>query len=227
MALVRRTSGAAVGRAQVPAVAGAMAPIPHQGGPGAPGSGVEMAAAVGSLPAKAWAVAAGLGLAGLGAVGAAGIVEMGAPVPFQVDSDVSAFGALFVFAAAVERVLEPFSRWMPGQTEQERYERAVADMDNGVPGATAVAAGWKAALDQARASRGLVMWGLATFVATLLSAGSGFYLLRMLNENPRWDGIAAWADALVTGLIVGSGTKPLHDIITKMQRGAITPQTPA
>jgi hypothetical protein len=137
-----------------------------------------MAAAVGSLPAKAWTVVSGLGLAGLGAFGASGIIQMGAPTPFQVDGDVSAFGALFVFAVAVERVLEPFSRWMPGRPQQERYERAIATWRT-VPGATVAAAAKRP--DQARASRGIVMWGLAT-LSRRCSAGGGFYLLRILSR---------------------------------------------
>ena len=62
------------------------------------------------------------------------------------------------------------------------------------------------------------MWGIATCVATLLAATSGFYLLRLLSADPGWNGVAVWADALVTGLVVGSGTKPLHDIINRMQQ---------
>jgi hypothetical protein len=27
-----------------------------------------------------------------------------------------------------------------------------------------------------------------------------------------------WADLLVTGLVVGAGTKPLHDLITKLEK---------
>jgi hypothetical protein len=30
--------------------------------------------------------------------------------------------------------------------------------------------------------------------------------------------VAVWVDALVTGLVVGSGTKPVHDVISRMQR---------
>jgi hypothetical protein len=88
------------------------------------------------------------------------------------------------------------------------------------------AAHYKAEVDSARATRGVVMWGIATFVATLLSAGAGFYLLRMLAVNPGWNGIAPWADALVTGLVVGSGTKPLHDIVTRFQNQSAVQQTP-
>jgi hypothetical protein len=219
MALVRR-AGTVVGRAQVPAVP-QQSPVPQ---PAVPTP--EMAAAVPSLPAKAWAVTTGLGLAGLGAVGAWNIHMMAAPTAFQIGDTPSTFAAMFAVSAAVERVLEPFSRFMPGRGAQEKYEKAVADMENGVPGAMNAAAHFKSAVDSARASRGVLMWGLATFAATLMSAGSGFYLLRALSANPHWNGVATWADALVTGLVVGSGTKPVHDILTRVQQRTNAAQTP-
>ncbi len=222
MALVRRS--VAVGRAQVPA-------IPSQPGTGVPAPapgvpGQEMAAAAPSPPARGWATMAALGLAGVGAIGAWNINVMMAPSPFQIGDTFSTFGALFVFSAAVERVLEPFSRWMPGRKAQDLYERAVADLENGVPGAMQAAAHYKAAVDSARASRGVLMWGIATLLATLLAAAAGFYLLRMLAIEPGWNGIAPWADALVTGLVVGSGTKPLHDIFAGFERRSTFGQTP-
>ena len=209
MALVRR----AVGRAQVPV-------IPAQpGNTAAPVlAGQEMAAAVPTMPAKGWATMAGLGLTGLSALGAFNIQTLMAPNPFQIGDAMSTFGALFVFAAAVERILEPFSRFMPGRVQQERYEKALADVDNAVPGAMNAAAHYKAAVESARSSRGILMWGIATFVATLLAAGSGFCLLRVLSANPSWDGVSYWLDALITGLVVGSGTKPVHDFVTRIQQ---------
>lgn len=185
-----------------------------------------MAAAVPSLPAKGWAVLTGLGLTGVGAAGAWNVNEFMGPSTFQVSEPMTIFAALFVFSAAVERVLEPFSRWMPGRAAQERYEKAVADMENGVPGAMNAAAHYKAAVDSARASRGVIMWGIATAAATVLAAGSGFYVLRMLSANPGWNGVDVWVDALVTGLVVGSGTKPLHDIISRFQRQNDAAETP-
>jgi hypothetical protein len=220
MALVRRPG--ATGRAPVPG-------IPHQGGTAGAvpvPAGQENAAAVASVPAKAWAVVSGLGIAGVGAFLAWNIHQFGAPPVFRIGDTMSTFGALFVFSAATERVLEPFSRWMPGRTELERYERAVADLENGVPGAMNAAAHYKAAVDSARASRGILMWGIATFAATIFSASAGFYLLRMLSDNPSWNGVAPWTDALITGLVVGSGTKPVHDVIQRFQNSATSPQTP-
>ncbi len=218
MAIVRR----AVGRASVPAALPVEPAIPHQASPhqGAPAAvqpGQEMAASVASPPARVWAVLTGFGLTGLGAFGAWNVGQMVQPTAFHTASATSIFAGLFVFAAAVERLVEPITRWMPGREAQERYERAVADMDNGVPGAIHAAAYHKAAADSARSSRAVIMWGIATLIATLLSAGAGFYLLRMISVDPGWNGVAPWADALVTGLVVGSGTKPLHDLLTRVQ----------
>jgi hypothetical protein len=233
MALVRR---AAVGRAQVP---GSL-PVPVSAVPVSPGipsaapvsphvpaqPGYEMAAAVASKPAHPWAVMLGLGAAAAGGLGAWNINQMMSPAVFEVGSDLSTFLAMFVFATAVERILEPITRWMPGRVEQERYEKAIADMDNGVPGATNAAATYKAAMDRARGARGVIMWGLATGLSTVLAAGAGFYLLRQIAATPTWNGVPVWVDALVTGLVVGSGTKPLHDLITRMQRQSNIIQTP-
>jgi hypothetical protein len=48
----------------------------------------------------------------------------------------------------------------------------------------------------------------------------------MLAIDPGWNGIAPWADALVTGLVVGSGTKPLHDVFAGFERRSTLTQTP-
>jgi hypothetical protein len=149
-----------------------------------------------------------------------GINNMVAPPVFRVDNQMSAFGALFAAAAAVERVLEPITRWMPGRKSQQKYEQSLADMANGVPGAMHAAATAKAQVERDRSSRGVIMWGLATAVATVVSSAGGFYLLHVLSANPDWDAVPRWVDALITGLVVGSGTKPLHDLVTRAQKKA-------
>jgi hypothetical protein len=99
-------------------------------------------------------------------------------------------------------------------------------MDNGVPGAMNAAAVYKAAVDRARAARGVIMWGLATGLSTILASAAGFCLLRMIAANSSWNGIPMWVDAVVTGLVVGSGTKPLHDLINRVQKQSAFSQTP-
>ena len=37
----------------------------------------------------------------------------------------------------------------------------------------------------------------------------------------------AWADLLVTGLVVGAGTKPLHDLVSRLEKSKEKAQDPA
>ena len=233
MPLVRRaaltgptpTGYVATGVAAVPRQAGEPvpgAPVPGVSVPGVsvPGAaavpGQEQAAAAPNLPASSTAILTSLLLV----VVAAGVSYMlPDPTVFHVGSTMAAYGVVFVFAAAVERVLEPFSNWLPGRGARNAYEATVAAMMNGHPQVDlGMVARSKAAWERSVADRGVVLWGLATGLATVVSRGSGVYLLHMVaadNWNPQ--SIPGWIDAIVTGLVVGSGTKPLHDVITRVQ----------
>jgi hypothetical protein len=138
--------------------------------------------------------------------------------PFEIGNQISAYAALIVFAGAVERILEPFSNLLPGTRARAGYESAVAALANAHPAASLhEVATAKAKLDQALANRTVLMWGLATAVAAVVSAAGGFYLLHMIAAKDWADHIPTWVDALVTGLVVGTGTKPLHDLISRAQ----------
>jgi hypothetical protein len=177
------------------------------------------AAAVASKGASILAVLMAFVLVAIGTGVAYALIRWGHWVsPFEIGNQVSAYAALIVFAGAVERILEPFSNLMPGTKARALYENAVASMTNGHPAAslTDVAAA-KARLDRALANRTVLMWGLATALAAVVSAAGGFYLLHMIAASGWVSQIPTWVDALVTGLVVGTGTKPLHDLITKAQ----------
>ncbi|MEU0552624.1 hypothetical protein [Dactylosporangium sp. NPDC006015] len=131
------------------------------------------------------------------------------------------FAVLFAFATAVERILEPFARFLPGKHARGELEAAVANLANKYHDATLddliQVAHAKSMVEKGRASRGLVSWGIATAVATVASSAGGLYLLHSI-AGESWDGIPVWIDAIVTGIVVGSGTKPLHDVISKVQK---------
>jgi hypothetical protein len=247
MALVRRNSvlgqagqmvaaavtQSAVGRAQVPG--GPQFP----GQPGQPGEepgaaaivaagpvqqpGPE-AAAVPSQPASFWAILSAFALLAAGGAGSWAIWNNGMnTTPLQLADATSVFGTLLVFATAVERTLEPFSRWLPGRGTRAGLELAIAEMANRAHGGTSYAdlaavARAKAKLEKARANRMFVSWGITTGAAAVISTASGFYLLRGLS-GPQWNGLPIWMDAVITGIVVGSGTKPIHDVISRVQRG--------
>jgi hypothetical protein len=219
---------------------GATAPAPSGASAAAPaaanGAGTTDEATVSLSSAPAWAADAeaaavvSKGASIVSVFGAFLLVAVGTGVaytlirwgnratPFQIGDQVSAYAALIVFAGAVERILEPFANLMPGTRARGQYETAVASLANGHPAASLkqVAAA-KAKLDRALANRTVLMWGLATGVAAVVSAAGGFYVLHMIASTDWVSQIPTWVDALVTGLVVGTGTKPLHDLITKAQ----------
>jgi hypothetical protein len=200
--------------------AGAVAAIAAVSGP--VGAGGEAAGAP-TQPASVGAILVAFGLMAAGGVGAWAQWRFGNPTAgIQVADTTTVFVALFAFATAVERLLEPFSRWLPGWRARGDLERAIEILANRYASAThadlrAVAAA-KARMDRSRANRTVVVWGLATAVSTIGASAGGFYLLHAI-AGPSWDGINTWVDAIVTGLVVGSGTKPLHDVISRVQKG--------
>ncbi|HVE95067.1 MAG TPA: hypothetical protein VNB24_09115 [Acidimicrobiales bacterium] len=142
------------------------------------------------------------------------------PAPFRPASDYSVLAGLFVMAAAVERLLEPFAVYVGPKTTQTRsaLENAVATAVT-APEAENLkaAANMQATLNRKRFERGFILWGAATLVATLLCAGFGLLMLRAVSAEPAKDP-NRFMDLLVTGLVVGAGTKPLHDLVTRMQK---------
>lgn len=75
------------------------------------------------------------------------------------------------------------------------------------------AANAKAKLERRLTERALLFWVIATALGALLAGLLGLELLKSV-------GVASapvWLEILVTGLAVGGGTKPLHDLIKQLQ----------
>ena len=92
---------------------------------------------------------------------------------------------------------------------------------------------------QSQANRAVLMWATAAALAMLACASLGIFLLRSIETPSAVQGSTASAsvrssstvpsapspaknpnrllDLLVTGLVVGAGTKPLHDLISQIQ----------
>src|SRR6266571_438713 len=147
------------------------------------------AAAVASRGAGIGTVAFGFVLVAAGAVVAWALQRYGTRAgPFKIGNQTSAYAGVVVFAGAVERFLEPFAHWLPGARARDEYESAVAALTNGHPGVSlgAVATA-KARMDRAQANRTVLLWALATAVATAAAGASGFYLLHMIAASD-WSG---------------------------------------
>lgn len=164
---------------------------------------------------------------------------------YKVSSDFNMFAGLFVLALAVERLLEPLSRFIGPNTEEAKDERdkaqvaAERDPDGELPAPAGVETpgddaptniDWLASaqsnVDQARQIGSIVHWGVAVGLSFVLSAKLNVLLLGAIAAKGSAQP-SPWADLLVTGLVVGAGTKPLHDLVSKLEKSKNKAQDPA
>ena len=149
------------------------------------------------------------------------------------------FAVFFVAAQGLERLLEPISAVLLPKgpvvdnlaTAMDDAEKKVAAWSQAIreseAGGTAAvdqarqaaqhaldeAAKAKADLDARHQDRVIVYWALATILAMVASATLRLYFLRVVGMS----GASRGLEILATGLIIGAGTKPLHDLVTQIQ----------
>ncbi len=133
---------------------------------------------------------------------------------YRISSEWSAFAGLFILALAVERALEPFSKYLGPDTDALKQQ------------------GEEALLQRGRELTAIVVWGAATALSFGLSGALDITLLQAISADqsgqPAFSGQPPfWADLLVTGLVVGAGTKPLHDLVTNLQKSKDNKSNPA
>lgn len=197
----------------------------------APAAGDVVGTAEAKGPDVTWVVLAFLLIIG-GAFAAWGLYEGIEPDPFEPAAGFTIFGPLYILAQAIERLLEPFSKYLAtananGQTttrpEAERARNHAFTLLLQTPNeATATrAAEAEALVDRIKRNTGVVAWGLASLLAMLACGAFGITLLAAIGFDapPFWD-------IGITGLAVGSGTKPLHDLISNLQKSKEQKTTP-
>jgi hypothetical protein len=172
------------------------------------------------------------------------VVATGSAVP--VDG-LTIFAVFFVAALAIERLLEPFSdAILPTATRaveagtalrkageqtaafvRSRAQRRQADTGDESSDGEADPKQVTAAIENAAAkaeklsvrqlARTTAFWMIATCAGMVVAASMNLYFLSTV-------GIAAtkpwWAEILATGLIIGGGTKPLHDLVKLISKSA-------
>ena len=158
-----------------------------------------------------------------------GLPLLGSTVPhgktdlLVVSSSWSAFGALFVLALAVERIIEPFSEWLgPSTTDAavKRDQEVVAAERNQAAPSTKKAAESQDKLTRARRETAIVTWAVATALAYVACGGLKVLLLSAIVDSKLGGAPSRSMDLLVTGLVVGAGTKPLHDLVSNIQKSS-------
>jgi hypothetical protein len=160
---------------------------------------------------------------------------------FTPVAGISVFAAMYVVAQVIERLQEPFVPWVgraPSKVDQPegsskivdkasahatRDKKVVEAINNpGDAGMAKRAAEAQRVVDQIRANLTLVLWGSSSALAMLFSGLFGLYLLKGIGvfDSP------TWLDIAITGLAVGGGTKPLHDLITNISESKKAKQDP-
>ncbi len=145
-------------------------------------------------------------------------------------------------AAAEVAAAEGARRKVAGETGaiQEMLE-TVAGEREAMEAALDDAAKHQAAVDRSRANRTVVLWAVASVLGMALSAVLGLYLLhavglqddligldgRVTGGLGSAAGVRHALDLLVTGLAIGGGTKPLHDLIQNLQEAKNEKKDPA
>lgn len=179
------------------------------------------------------------------AVSLIGVALAGLLVPTLIDrgiysstaaavTGISVFAGIYAVAQAIERLLEPLSHWLlSSETTDNAYGEAVEKADAGVTAwrsspenaATRDAAETamkdmakaKNSVDERKDDRAAIFWAIASVLGMLASAQFGLFLLKLIGVSSSY----GW-DVFATGLILGAGTKPLHDLITNLSSGSPT-----
>jgi len=146
------------------------------------------------------------------------------PGAFSPAAGFSAFAPLYLLAQGIERLIEPFAKYLGATSEksgktgkpkaEEARDNCVADLANQPNRDNANrAAAAQAVLERIRRNTTIIAWGIASALGMLACGTFGIRLLLATGFN-----VPVFWDIAITGLAVGSGTKPLHDLISNLQK---------
>ena len=164
--------------------------------------------------------------------------------PYHPAEGVSVFAIFYIVAQALERLLEPLTAFYGATTPKATAtanvrglttkSHAVKQRDMKIRDATRAAgtnagdtnadsaADWQQIVDQVR-SNTTTVWALGAALAMCVSGWLGLLLLRTVGLGSAPRGL----DLLVTGLVLGGGTKPLHDLIGNIQKSKEQKENPS
>lgn len=167
-------------------------------------------------------------------VGAWQIYTQTDPKPLVVDVEgFAVFAPLYIAAQAIERFLEPLaalinvttgekSALKAARAHKARLEALPANdpqrtLDQLAAADTAITQA-EHALAKAKAERAIPLWAAATVLGLLVCAILGLGLVEAIAKERPTSEFLRTVDVLLTGLAVGAGTKPLHDLIARIEK---------
>jgi hypothetical protein len=140
------------------------------------------------------------------------------PAPFVPGAGFSVFAPLYILAQSIERLLEPFATYM-GSAKADGKVRRKPDAKKKVyealvAGDAGAAATWQRIVDRIRRNTAVITWATASFIGMAVCGALGILFLEAIG----FEGTPGAVDVVISGLAVGSGTKPLHDLISSIQK---------
>lgn len=156
------------------------------------------------------------------------------------------FAPIYAAAQAIERLLEPFAAiLLPAQAEKEDVDAAKtdkqmaqsalaasfrADPSEAAEGTGAAAVLGRvlgeanrqqnaavAQLSKKKSERALVFFAIASVVSLALCAVLGLGIIQAMTDTRLEEHLRA-IDVALTGIVIGAGTKPLHDLIARVEK---------
>jgi hypothetical protein len=189
-----------------------------------------------AVPATAYAVA--WGAAAVGIVGGIFIAGQVQPAPFTPADGFSALALFYIAAQAVERIIEPFTGLVTAPAAEGagsvKKPEAEAQRSAAIASAykasdssdkqqmTDLAASWHKVVEEIRNNTKIYAWGVATMLGGLASGYLGLYIMKAVGAT----GTPQWLDIAITGVIVGGGSKGLHDLIKNIEKAKETKEDP-
>jgi len=201
-----------------------------QGGQDKPAEVASTAASTAPVSAeRRWLVAGYLVLIAGALAGITLALVVVDPPAFVPAAGFSAFAALYIVAQSLERLLEPLTKFVtgsegPGGPQKTKAEAVkardiaigtalVATERTSKEAATANAAKFHQTVEQVRENTAVFIWGLASGLGMLFAGWFGLFLMRLAGAT----GTPIAVDVVITGLAIGGGSKPLHDLIESIQ----------
>lgn len=214
---------------QVPTPAGGQAPGSPTFGPagGQPAQPAQAAASDtehNQQPSMNACIVA-LVLIGAGSVVATQLLGTKSGPTYKPAAGIGAFALFYVAAQAIERLVEVLVGLIPDAWTYDKPEalkgldRAIVAAENGPDEDTSkAAANAKAKLEQVVANRTMVTFGLAAALGTMLCSYFEASFLAALGVKMGTGFGNELITVVVTALVVGGGSKQLHDLITKVSK---------
>lgn len=146
------------------------------------------------------------------------------------------FALLYIAAQAIERFLEPImnrkdatetagAKQAVSTAKQELALAGESQAETGAADVTTKAAtvtSAQARLDTLQANRAVTAWAYASGIALVLCGALDLGIIKSIATVETTSGLGEDVfqaiDVVVTGLVIGAGTKPLHDLITRVER---------